>query len=282
MGRNVVRHIWLVLAVVAGCAPRPPAVVAPVAAPPPLVYPAATRARMMRILDGEWREWGARVIDARQKAFEDTEGPLAEQDPDAFSKVLAYWSAVGWQDYIDRNKVAFNAGSATSLCTADELGGDGRDAIWGCEPWSAAFISYIMRTTGIDQAEFPRSAGHREYVDALILASERWGARATWQAHEVTDYAPVAGDMICADRAGRGRAIATLAERRREIGGSRPMHCDIVAGTAPGEVLAIGGNVAQGVTEVRYATDADGHLLRNVRRWFVVFENRIGRATPGS
>ena len=183
----------LLVAAGSACAPqRPAAIVLPVATTP-LVYPAATRNRLMRILDGEWTEWGSRIIDARSAAFDDTEGPVAEQDPAAFSKVLAYWSAVGWQSYIDRNKIAFNAGSAMSLCTQEELAGDGRDVIWGCEPWSAAFISYIMRATGIDQAEFPPAAGHRDYVDALIRASDRWGQRATFLAREVAEYAPIPG-----------------------------------------------------------------------------------------
>ena len=55
------------------------------------------------------------------------------------------------------------------------------------------------------------------------------------------------------------------------------MHCDIVTAALPGEVLAVGGNVAQAVTAVRYATDAAGRLRRNTKAWFAVFENRIGR-----
>lgn len=263
------------LLIVAGCAapvPPPPPVET---APAPIAYPAATRERMMAIVLAEWREWGANVIDARNGMPVNPAVPLAEEEPAAFSKVLAYWSAVDEQDYIARNKRAFIAGSAAGLCGPGELGADGRAAIWGCEPWSAAFISYVMRNAGIDRAEFPPAIGHRTYVDAMIANSDRWGTEATFVAHEVADYAPVAGDLICADRAGRG-AITTLAERRRETGASRPMHCDVVVRVAPGEVLAVGGNVADAVTGVRYRTDASGHLVRNARRWFGVFENRIG------
>lgn len=272
----------LLLAALAACAPQRPAPVPRLSATTPLPYPVETRARLMRILQSEWEEWGSRVIDARTEPFLDMEGPVAEQDPAAFSKVLAYWSAVGWHDYIDRNKAAFIAGSAARMCTADELGADGRGVVWGCQPWSAAFISFVMRTAGIDREEFPPSAGHREYVDALIRAGDAYGGRATFLAHEVEDYAPVAGDLICADRASNGRSISTLAQRRAELGSARPMHCDIVMSTAAGEVLAVGGNVAQGVTAVRYRTDPAGRLLRNVRRWFVVFENRIGASRPGA
>ena len=61
------------------------------------------------------------------------------------------------------------------------------------------------------------------------------------------------------------------------MGTGRPMHCDIVAEALPGEIVVIGGHVAQAVTAVRYATDAGGRLRRNTRPWFVVFENRMGR-----
>lgn len=264
----------LALFALAGCAARPgPS--APAGLPPP-PYPAEARARLLRILDGEWREWGARVLDARTAPIsDDWEGPVAEQDPAAFTKVLAYWSAVGWGDEIARNKRAFTLGEAAS-CTRAELAAGGRSTIWGCQPWSAAFISFVLRATGIDAAEFPPAAAHWQYVDALILQGDQWGGRATFLAREIDDYAPVPGDMVCADRS--RRPLASLAARRAELGSGRPMHCDIVAEVLPGEVVVVGGNIAQAVTAVRHATDGAGRLRRGVRAWFVVFENRMGRS----
>jgi hypothetical protein len=261
----------IVLLALAGCAPRP----VPQALPPP-AYPAEARARLLRILEGEWREWGARVLDARTAPVGDApEGPVAEQDPAAFTKVLAYWSAIGWAEEIARNKRAFTLGEATA-CTPAELAAGGRSALWGCQPWSAAFISFVLRATGIDAAEFPPAAAHWAYVDALIRQGERWGGRATFLAREPDAYAPAPGDLVCADRS--AAPLATLEARRAELGRPRPMHCDIVAEIRPGEVVTIGGNVAQAVTAVRHATDAQGRLVRNGPAWFVVFENRMGRA----
>jgi hypothetical protein len=258
----------------AACATRPAAPPAPQGLPPP-AYPAEARARLLRLLDGEWREWGGRVLDARTVAVRDNQqGPMAEQDPAAFTKVLAYWSAVGWADEIARNKRAFTLGEATP-CTSSELAGGGRSTVWGCQPWSAAFISFVLRATGIDAAEFPPAAAHWQYIDALILQGDRWGGRATFMAHEIEAYAPAPGDLVCTDRS--RRPLASLAARRAEMGVGRPMHCDIVAEVLPGEIVVIGGNVAQAVTAVRYATDAGGRLRRNTRPWFVVFENRMGR-----
>ena len=261
------------LLALAACAPRP-APPGPGGLPPP-AYPAEARARLLRILDGEWREWGGRMLDARTAPVTDEqEGPVAEQDPAAFTKVLAYWSAVNWTAEIARNKRAFTLGEATA-CTRSELAAGGRSTVWGCQPWSAAFISFVLRATGIDAAEFPPAAAHWQYVDALILEGDRWGGRATFLGREPEEYAPAPGDLICADRS--RRPLASLAARRAEAGTGRPMHCDIVAEALPGEVVAIGGNVAQGVTAVRYATDGAGRLRRNTRAWFAVFENRMGR-----
>lgn len=266
--------IALILLSLAACAPRQPPP-APEGLPPP-AYPAEARARLLRILEGEWREWGARALDARTAPISDEqEGPVAEQDHAAFTKVLAYWSAIGWADEIARNKRAFTLGEATA-CTRGELAAGGKSTLWGCQPWSAAFISFVLRATGIDGAEFPPAAAHWEYVDALIRQGDRWGGRATFLAREPDEYAPAPGDLVCADRS--RRPLASLAARRAELGTGRPMHCDIVAEALPGEVVAIGGNVAQAVTAVRYATDAAGRLRRNTRAWFVVFENRMGRA----
>lgn len=271
--RRLARSLAL-LATLAACTAAPPPTAPPATLPPP-PYPAETRARLLRLLDGEWQEWGARTLDARSRpASETDEGPLAEQHPAAFSKVLAYWSAVGWQDTIERNKRAFTLGM-DDACTGEERSAGGRDVIWGCLPWSAAFISFVMRAAGIDRAEFPPAAAHWTYVDALIRQGERWGRQATFVAHEIDAYAPVPGDMICADRS-RSARLATLAQRSAELGAPRPMHCDIVVGSAAGEVLVLGGNVAQAVTAVRYAADPAGRLRRNARAWFAVFENRMG------
>jgi hypothetical protein len=264
--------LFLLLAFVAGCAPPP----APIGdAPPP--YPASTRARMLRIAEGEWREWGGHVLDARRQAVSDAaEGPQAENHPAAFARLLAYWDAVGWSDLIARNRQAFTEGRE-DRCTPDELAAGGRPVQWGCQPWSAAFIGFVLRATGIDRADFPPDAAHFTYVDALIRRGERWGGRVAFLARDIAEHAPRPGDLVCADRS--RTPIASLAQRRAEIDRPRPMHCDIVLSVVPGEVLAVGGNVAQGVTAVRHATDADGRLRRDHRAWFVVFENRMGMAT---
>ena len=264
----------------------------------PVAYPYSTRARMMRVLETEWREWGSTVFDQRLAPLPATaRGSLNEYDRNAFSKVLAYWAVLPDKaGYIDLNRQmantrAFGPGTGVPMTDAERYcaggyGGDDSDPwIWGCQPWSAAFISYVMLNAGISEAEFPRHAAHREYIDALIRIAERYPNQAAFIPREIGNYTPQAGDLICADRS-HGSRINTFTERREELrqgdAPNRPMHCDIVieSGIRRGEILAVGGNVGQTVAASRFSLDASNHLQRTGRNFFVVFENRIGRDDP--
>ncbi|WP_369796798.1 DUF2272 domain-containing protein [Belnapia sp. F-4-1] len=250
---------------------------APAPVPPTVVsYPQETRDRLLRILNQEWREWGSQTVDARDGSLEKIPNRLEENDRAAFSKVLAYWIAVGNQSFINRNKFAYSQGSNGVACTASELKSDGDPVIWGCQPWSAAFISYVARSAGIDRLEFAPSDGHRGYVDALDALAATHGGKVAFYPREINAYRPRVGDLVCSDRS-EGPRISTMAERRKEVGLGRPMHCDFVVAVRPDAVEVIGGNVGQGVTKVIYKTE-QGFLQRNARHWFVIFENRIGTA----
>lgn len=129
-------------------------------------------------------------------------------------------------------------------------------------PWSATFISFLMKTSGFGAGEFAFSDSHVDYVDQAVLASdaEARGA-ATDYAYRSCDIAttpPRPGDLICHTRAGSS-GIDQHADLLHRLAQRRllpwrlpfPMHCDIVTradenGNATLE--AIGGNVFQSVT----------------------------------
>jgi hypothetical protein len=129
-------------------------------------------------------------------------------------------------------------------------------------PWSAAFISFLMRQSGFDQREFEFSDSHVDYVDQAFAASaaELRGAasESAYRACDVITTRPRAGDLICLtreDAAGIDSYAALLAEveMRRAASGSHeiPMHCDLVTSADEGgnaKLDAIGGNVFQSVT----------------------------------
>ena len=238
----------------AACAAQPPP-------EPPLSYPPAARERLLRIAEAEWIDWG------RQDAA--VIPPDLESAPANFPRVLAYWRAVPeGAAPIARNRVLYRENSP---------------ALWREPAWSAAFISYVMRSAGIDAREFTPSAAHAFYLDALIADAQRFPATAPFIPHEVTQRAPRVGDLVCADRS--RVPLTSWRDRLAETGRFRPMHCDIVVRVAPGVVEAVGGNVRDAVTLSRFPTDAGGFLLPRPAgepTWFAILENRLGRLPPWS
>ncbi|ONG49722.1 hypothetical protein BKE38_20395 [Pseudoroseomonas deserti] len=238
---------------------------------PPVPYPPSARERMLRIAEAEWRDWGGITVDLRTpRASRPSRGPGPESNLENFPRVLAYWRAVEDGGAIARNRRLYGMA----------LGG-APAALWGEPAWSAAFISYVLRNAGVDQREFPGSAAHAFYIDGMLADAAAFPATAPFIPHDWDSYPPQVGDLVCADRSDRHLAHWQL--RRAETGQFRPMHCDIVVQAGPGEVAAIGGNIADAVTLSRFAADASGRLLPRQpggAQWFAVFENRLGRLPP--
>ena len=255
------------LLLVACAAPTPAAQVEP-----PLSYPPVARERLLRIALAEWRDWGARVLDADGRPVPDPDPPEAR--PASFPRILAYWRAL--ED--DEGAVARNRG----LYRAALAGRPEGAALWREPFWSAAFISYVMRAAGIDRTEFPPAPAHATYVDAMIAAAQRFPTSAPFIPHDPATYAPRAGDLVCADRS--AAPLPGWQARIPEAGRFRPMHCDIVVASGPGWIGAIGGNVQDAVTLTRFPADAAGYLLPRPPgaglTWFAGFENRPGCPPP--
>jgi hypothetical protein len=256
-------RIVLLLMLLSACAvpPRPA---------PPLAYPPAARERMVRLALAEWEDWGGVVTMPGQHPV----STQAESDPANFPKVLAYWRAVP----DDEGAIASNR-----ALYAATLAGTGGGGLWREPFWSAAFISWVLAGAGVDRREFPPSAAHADYVDALIRDALSFPATAPFLPRAPAEMAPRPGDLLCADR---GRVpIRDWRQRAADAGRFRPMHCDIVVAAGPGAVEVVGGNVLDSVTRTRFAADASGVLLPRAAgepAWFVLFENRLGRLPPWS
>ena len=111
------------------------------------------------------------------------------------------------------------------------------------DPWSAAFISWVMCESGLgDQARFARAVAHHTYIDQAIQARDSGDSRAAFQAYEIGEQAVLPGDMLCR---GSRPAYRSVAERRNHLGVGARTHCDIVVKVdteLPG-FHVIGGNV---------------------------------------
>ncbi|MDX1562365.1 MAG: DUF2272 domain-containing protein [Gammaproteobacteria bacterium] len=121
-------------------------------------------------------------------------------------------------------------------------GSDGVAARWR-DPWSAAFISWVMCESGMgESSRFQRAIAHHTYIDQAIEARDRGDAEAAFIAYDVGERAVEPGDLVCA---ARRPTYVELEERRRQLGVGIRSHCDIVIKLEPDKnrILAIGGNV---------------------------------------
>jgi hypothetical protein len=129
--------------------------------------------------------------------------------------------------------------------------------------WSAAFISYVIRQSGVEANAFQFANAHRAYIydafatSAAELTNEAGGQ--IYRACPVSTTRPRPGDLICNQREA---ALADASEEavrervRTELGGSadarsvRRTHCEVVASVdaRARKMYTIGGNVLQGVS----------------------------------
>jgi hypothetical protein len=128
-------------------------------------------------------------------------------------------------------------------------------------PWSAAFISYVIRRAGVAPNAFLFANAHRVYIyDAFATSAAELtneAADRVYRACPVTTTKPRVGDMICQQReptladaseeAVRERIRGELSTETRSV---RRTHCEVIAYIdAPArKMYAIGGNVNSAVT----------------------------------
>jgi hypothetical protein len=111
------------------------------------------------------------------------------------------------------------------------------------QPWSAAFISWVMCEAGFgDERQFKRAVAHHTYIDQAIHARDGKAPGAVFTAYDVGEQHIVPGDMLCL---ARRPGYDTLAERRAQMGVGARTHCDFVVKVDEARelILTIGGNV---------------------------------------
>jgi hypothetical protein len=128
--------------------------------------------------------------------------------------------------------------------------------------WSAAFISYVVRQSGVAPSAFQFANAHRVYIyDAFAVNAAELKNEARDGIYRACPLAtrPRVGDMLCQHRHSELADASEEAVRERirtELDGDaqarsiRRTHCEIVAhvDTAAHKVYTIGGNVNQSVT----------------------------------
>ena len=203
-------------------------------------YEPFSRESAVAIALREWRVFGQPVDDSPP-----LEGPPPEDDAANPARQPGLWQRVGEYWWIG---VSPESRASSWTGKHDSSGSEFPPGSRGAFPWSAAFISYVMRIAGAGD-RFPYSQSHATYIAA--------GVRRNGYAvvgHPIDGYAPQLGDIICAGR-DKGKRVHYV-----QLPRSFPAHCEIVVSISAGQLSAVSGNVGAAVTLTHVPILPDGRL----------------------
>ena len=210
--------------------------------------------RIAAVACDEYLRWNRAFIDANGKL---TNLPAYEAENNGLKDGGAPWRRVAfyWQSSGLLPAMAFKSGATDCNYAAMSLSYPGL----GCRgfiidnPWSAAFISWVMQRAGVPG--FQDSPSHFDYVRAA-----RKNANSPYRYLSPSGSSVQPGDMLCYVRTKAIFGYEGLTKRIDAGEAGLPMHCDIIVATDNGRAYAIGGNVQQAVTMRLLSLDAQGRL----------------------
>jgi Uncharacterized protein conserved in bacteria (DUF2272)/Peptidase M15 len=157
------------------------------------------------------------------------------------------------QYYREYNNDGGQEVSAANLRSDLWQNGNRRRNIRG-HPWSAVFISWVMRAAGAGTT-FRYTRGHWAYITTAKRNRRLSNAASPFWAYRPTEVAPQVGDIVCKARSGSGATYDNVDD------GSQPdAHGDIVTEVREGAISVVGGNVNQNVDRRNLVTLPDGRL----------------------
>lgn len=167
---------------------------------------------------------------------------LGDGATQAWRRVAGYWRESGLLPQMS----AFPGGSECAYASSDRYPSSACRAFIIDNPWSAAFVSWVMKKA--DVPGFRASASHIDYVRDAYLHPDT----SAFLYLDPASAKPAAGDLLCYVRVpGRAYGYEGLVAAVAAGNGGLNMHCDVVVAANPdgdGKVYLIGGNVQQGVT----------------------------------
>jgi hypothetical protein len=201
------------------------------------------RQRIVDTAVQEWAWFGFLVDDLRETGPDDSRASFNRRrfmsfDPAEVTRVAAtvggYWAAAPGSDWIlQRQNDSWNSERGLASRWRD--------------PWSAAFISWVMCESGlVDSARFQRAIAHHTYIDQAIKARDTGDTAAAFEAYDPGEAEIQPGDLLCS---GLRPVYRNLDQRRAQLGEGARTHCDVVVAVNSGEsnILTIGGNVRSSV-----------------------------------
>ncbi len=138
------------------------------------------------------------------------------------------------------------------------------------QPWSAAFISWVMQEAGAGN-NFNYSANHAAYINEYVLNNKQGNLNAAFVGYDIDDTAPRIGDLVCYTR----EDATTTFDSITSSTGFYTSHCDLVTALGSGQIEVIGGNVNNSVTKKILRTNGQGLVTDTFNRWFVVIRANL-------
>lgn len=137
------------------------------------------------------------------------------------------------------------------MWAAIKLPHNGRDDI----PWSAAFISFVVRQASIDHIGYRRfefASSHSKYIhDAIQRAGQ---PDAPFHGFRLFERLPQLGDLVARSRE------EPISFEQAAASDSFKSHTDIIVAIHADAAYGIGGNVSNSVSVTRYPKIESGHL----------------------
>jgi hypothetical protein len=195
----------------------------------------------------EWEFFGRQTVlmKGREESIPHV-GAWEDEDATYSGRVNAYWRAVG------------------------------KPGLYGMDcrqPWSAAFMSWVLEGAGVPESQFRPAPAHWMYLTGLIEEASFPGRY--FVPRRIGDYSPEPGDLVCAYR-GRHRPPGSGGYASAWGLRGSPTHCDLVVSKNGRSLEVIGGNVRNSVSRVTLELDSKGRLQPVPRRpWFLVIQNRL-------
>ena len=200
---------------------------------------------------------------AAQVALEEWEkwdfGKKDEGDPNMLPHLKKYWLNL------------YPNNDAYALDRARKSAADDRNEAF----WSAAFISYVMRSAGVGE-KFKYSARHWDYANQAKKNRSKNDLDNPFWLYKLDEVKPDIGDLVCRDRSKRKITYDNIQDAD-----DKSMHCDIVVQVEEDKIWLIGGNTSQlGITseidrvgQKFYPLDKDG-FMKPKNRIFAILKFR--------
>lgn len=142
-----------------------------------------------------------------------------------------------------------------------DLDGKDKDA-----PWSAAFISFVVRKANYQGFRF--AAAHSSYIHDAIVKRQQGVDDAPFSGFRLNEHRLELGDLVC-----QWRKIPQTFDSAA-IQDWFKSHCDVVVELKDTFVRAIGGNVKESVLMKRYSRNLEG-FLKNTKKGFCDSEKQF-------